>query len=207
MAIRAVFFDFGGVLYKTPDYRWLMRLSRLLRRPHDDLVWGLYTSPTQSEFVRGVMSGQIPEQQVWESFARRARLSPQWLARIRGGSYARRRLNLPAINLLKSLRPRYITAILTNAGSEFRATFVRAYGMEEWAGRVLISAEMGLAKPDPAIFTAAAEIMSVRPEEVLFLDDLLENVEGARSTGMAAIQFRSNAQAIEQVSRNLFLPS
>jgi HAD superfamily hydrolase (TIGR01509 family) len=55
---------------------------------------------------------------------------------------------------------------------------------------ILISAEVGLAKPDPRIYRLAAERLGVRPDEAVFVDDFAANVEGARAVGMRAIHFR-----------------
>ena len=56
---------------------------------------------------------------------------------------------------------------------------------------VVISAEVGLRKPDPAIFLLAAERVGVPPEECVFVDDLLPNAEAARAVGMEGIVHRS----------------
>jgi len=51
------------------------------------------------------------------------------------------------------------------------------------------SFEHGMAKPDPAIYRLVLEKLNVRPDESLFLDDKLLNVEAAQTLGMKAIQF------------------
>ena len=56
---------------------------------------------------------------------------------------------------------------------------------------VVISAEVGLRKPDPRIYLLAAERLGVPPEECVFVDDLLHNAEGARAVGMEALVHRS----------------
>jgi putative hydrolase of the HAD superfamily len=54
----------------------------------------------------------------------------------------------------------------------------------------LYSCDLGVAKPDPAFFLKAATRIGAPPAEVLFIDDHSPNVEGARSTGMAAVHWR-----------------
>ena len=198
-ALRAVFFDFGGVLYKTPNLAWLSRLQRVLRNPHADIIDALFASPTELAYVMDIMTGRVPEAQVWEQVAARLRLHPRWLARLRAGSLADKRLNQPMIYLLQSLRPRYQTAILSNAGSDFRETFGRAFPVDRWVDEVIISAEEGLAKPDPRIYTLAVERLGVKLEEALFVDDLEENITAARQAGMRAVQFLNNRQAISEI--------
>lgn len=52
---------------------------------------------------------------------------------------------------------------------------------------VMMSNEVGLLKPDPAIFETALELLSVLPYQAIFVDDIAENVEAARALGMAGI--------------------
>src|ERR1035437_6908041 len=51
------------------------------------------------------------------------------------------------------------------------------------------SYRLGIAKPDPAIYRYMQEKLGTRPEETLFIDDKLENIEASRALGMQAIQF------------------
>jgi putative hydrolase of the HAD superfamily len=68
----------------------------------------------------------------------------------------------------------------------------------------VISAEIGLLKPSPAIFLHLLETHALRAEECVFLDDVLANVEGARAVGMQALQF-SHARRAEQELKSLGL--
>jgi FMN phosphatase YigB (HAD superfamily) len=56
---------------------------------------------------------------------------------------------------------------------------------------VVISGEVGARKPEPRIYLLTAERLGVRPEECVFVDDLLQNVEGAEAVGMEGIVHRS----------------
>lgn len=52
---------------------------------------------------------------------------------------------------------------------------------------VIMSNEVGLCKPDPEIYEMAMEILDVSPAQILYVDDLAENVETARQLGTSAI--------------------
>ncbi|MBX3009948.1 MAG: HAD-IA family hydrolase [Caldilineaceae bacterium] len=52
---------------------------------------------------------------------------------------------------------------------------------------VIMSNEVGLLKPDPAIFTTALELLEVEPGQALFIDDIAENVDAACRLGLAGI--------------------
>jgi putative hydrolase of the HAD superfamily len=56
------------------------------------------------------------------------------------------------------------------------------------------SCELGIAKPDPVIYTYTCEKLGVAPAEALFLDDKAENVHAAEKVGLAGIQFRNIGQ-------------
>jgi HAD superfamily hydrolase (TIGR01509 family) len=67
---------------------------------------------------------------------------------------------------------------------------------------MIISAEEGVAKPDPRIYHIAVERLGVRAEAAVFVDDLPENVQGAQAVGMRGVQFKNNAQTIAEIKRH-----
>lgn len=56
---------------------------------------------------------------------------------------------------------------------------------------VYVSSDLGLRKPEPAAYRLVAGRMGCAPEGVLFLDDVVENIEGALAVGMQAVLVRS----------------
>lgn len=75
-------------------------------------------------------------------------------------------------------------ALLSNAPSSFG----RLAEQQPWVRRfrhLLFSGDLGVAKPDPEIWTALLERLDAAPEQCLFLDDRQVNVDGARRAGLA----------------------
>jgi HAD superfamily hydrolase (TIGR01509 family) len=68
---------------------------------------------------------------------------------------------------------------------------------------VIISAEVGLAKPDPRIYQLALERLGVDPPEAVFVDDFLRNVEAARAAGLHAVHFKGPEQARAELEQLL----
>ena len=86
------------------------------------------------------------------------------------------------------------TAILSNIGDHVLESVKREF---EWIHRfnVLVwSYQLGIAKPDPAIYRHTLEQLGTLPEETLFIDDKRENVEAARALGILSIEYSTVAR-------------
>jgi putative hydrolase of the HAD superfamily len=200
--VRALLVDFGGVIYSTPQPYWVPILARLMRIDHKGIIDMLQASPRESKITRDIMTGAIREEDVWAEAARRWRMSPERLAKLRSRSQNRKHLNTELLAFVRSLRPGLITAILTNAGTQFRETFLSAYALHEFVDHIIISAEVGLAKPEPEIYHLAAERLGVEPRQAVFVDDRAENIAGAEEAGMRAILYKGNTKKlIEEIRR------
>jgi HAD superfamily hydrolase (TIGR01509 family) len=68
---------------------------------------------------------------------------------------------------------------------------------------VIISANQGLTKPAARLYWRAIDQLQINPGQVLFVDDTMENVTGARCVGLAAVRFQQNWQAIRDIERVL----
>ena len=82
------------------------------------------------------------------------------------------------------------TAVLSNCGAN-------AYPREQWDELfdvVVVSGEVGLQKPDLAIYELTAERLGLPPGACVFVDDLAVNARAAATAGMVAIEHRSYAE-------------
>jgi epoxide hydrolase-like predicted phosphatase len=71
---------------------------------------------------------------------------------------------------------------------------------------VVISGEVGLRKPDPAIYTLAAQRLGVAAERIAFVDDIGGNLKPARALGMTTVLHRDAATTIRELERLFGLP-
>jgi epoxide hydrolase-like predicted phosphatase len=102
----------------------------------------------------------------------------------------------PMFDVVRSARKHGLrTALLSNSwGME--------YPREEWDeifDAVVISGEVGMRKPEPAIYRYAADKLGVEPAECVFVDDLGTNIKGAVGVGMVGVRFVSAEQAIDEL--------
>lgn len=89
------------------------------------------------------------------------------------------------------------TALLSNSWGN-------AYPRDTWADMfdtVVISGEVGLRKPEPEIFALTCDRLGLAPAECVFVDDMPDNVEGARACGLAAIQHVSYDETAAELER------
>jgi len=93
------------------------------------------------------------------------------------------------LDLVRGLRSRYKVSVLSNADASLRSRLERD-GIQGLFDDVVVSAEVGMAKPEPAIFRLAAERLGVLPGECVFVDDWDDNVVAARGVGMRGVVHR-----------------
>jgi len=176
--IRALIFDCFGVLYSDGS------MSIVARCPPDKLaeLKSLYRQSdygyiSRADFVRGV--------------AELVGMEEADFVEIEKGQYVR---NEPLIDFIRSQKPHYKIGLLSNVGEDFFESLFSAKEREELFDAAVLSNSVGVTKPSRAIYEIAAKKLGVLPEECIFIDDILANVEGANAVGMTGILFTSNHQ-------------
>lgn len=197
LPVRAVAFDIGGVLEvpagRDLDGRWERRLG--LRRGE------FFGRLRRSGLGRDANLGRISEAEFASALGRLYGLdrpaTEELLAEL--WDWYVGELNTTMAAYFQRLRPRYRTAILSNAAEGGRREEERRYRFASMADVLVYSYEVGIEKPDQRIYEITCQRLGVRPSEVVFLDDLEVNVVAARRLGMRAVLFQSTAQAITDV--------
>ena len=108
-------------------------------------------------------------------------------------------IEVPAsrLALLKQLRSRYKVYLLSNIGDVHweaaqRMAREAGYPVEECFDHCYCSYELGVAKPDSAIFQRVIEESGVVPGESLYIDDFADNIEAGRAAGLLAYKIDGN---------------
>jgi epoxide hydrolase-like predicted phosphatase len=196
MTIKAVIWDVGGVLVRTEDYTSRQELASSLgisRLELEDLVFGLDSG-------RRAQLGEISHEEHWENLRLELGLAsdevPAFKESFWGGDY----LDVDLVDYIRSLRGQYTTGLLSNAFSDLRYMATQVWKFADAFDQMIISAEVGLMKPDERIYQLAVDRLDVAPFEAVFIDDFLHNVEGARSAGLKAVHFQKPAQAKDELA-------
>lgn len=196
--IKALIFDVGGVLVHTVD-----RSRRAVLEAELGLVKG-QTDETvfNSAMGQAAQRGEVTSSDLWAWVRVDMGLDKQGLGHFQHEFWGGDRVNEELVALIRSLRPRYQTAIISNFMDDLRRSLHEEYPIADAFDLIVISAEEKVMKPDPVIFQRTIERLGRRPEECVFVDDFAHNVEGARAVGMSAIHFTPGVD-MEAELRNL----
>jgi len=195
MTIRAIIFDIGGVLEITPDLGVNAKWEKQLRLKPGELDERL------SSVWRGGSLGTLAEEQVHSSIGKILGMSEAQVNAFMDDVWQEYlgTLNVELAEYLRSLRPQYQTAILSNSFVGARRKEQERYHFDEMCDLIIYSHEVGMSKPDRRIYELTCERLGVQPAEIIFLDDHEPNLVAAREFGMQAILFQETSQAIADI--------
>lgn len=184
--IKAVIFDVGGVLIRTHDHSYRRQWEQQL---------GLDEGQSEAIVFSGEMgtkaqSGAITTEALWEWIGRRLALDDETLRAFRRDFWAGDALDEELVAYIRSLRPHYQTAIISNATDNLHHALSELFNIADAFDLIVGSAAEKVMKPEPEIFHRTLKRLGRAPGEAVFIDDHPENVAGARSVGMHAIHFR-----------------
>jgi putative hydrolase of the HAD superfamily len=195
LALRAVVFDYGIVLTGPPDAAaWanLLRITGLPEERFQSLYWA--DRPAYDE-------GKLTGIGFWQKFLREAGLPPDHAEKLNRWDARLWTVENPVMVAwqLKLKERGLLTAILSNIGDDVYASVAREFAWIHRFDVLVWSYQLGVAKPDPAIFRYTLGKLGTLPEETLFIDDKQPNVEAARNLGFQAIEYSSVERLREEL--------
>jgi HAD superfamily hydrolase (TIGR01509 family) len=98
-------------------------------------------------------------------------------------------LNREVFSFLESMRRTRPIVICSNTDAAHWEFLTHQYGVDKLAAKAVLSYECGFEKPSPELYLMAAAAHESEPQACLFVDDLLVNVEAAKSLGFRSHQF------------------
>ena len=185
MTKPAVLFDFGGVFMKTVNYRPRRLWDERLGLPHGSVEQIVHGSPSW----RAVQTGQLDVESYWADVGKQLGLDADDVYQLASDFFSGDQLDLDLVEYSRSLRQRgYSVALLSN-DSPTLTDKLRTLRISDLFDPTVISAQIGVMKPDAKAFQAALERLGRPATEVIFVDDLEANVDGARKLGIHAIHY------------------
>jgi HAD superfamily hydrolase (TIGR01549 family) len=198
VGIDIVFFDLGGVILRTEHQAPREHLAERLNLSYEDLVQVVF----EGESARRASLGEITAQQHWEAVAGRLGRPVAEAPGLREEFFGGDILDRELLDFVRMLRPGRRTGLISNGWADTRDYIIRNR-FDDAFDLLVISAEVGLLKPDPRIYELALHRGGTAPAAALLVDDMLANVEGAVEAGMSAILFRDTAQLRQELVNKL----
>lgn len=194
--VEVLLYDFGGVIIEIDFDRVFARWSELSGVPFEQVKARFrhedeYNAhergelPTLSFFdwVRCAIGFDLSDAQVQDGWER-----------VLGPEIA------PTVEAIRRLQSRIPQYLFSNTNVEHHRVWAARHAQAlRPMRRAFISCEIGLRKPDRKAFDYVAREIGVDPSRILFFDDTLPNVEGARAAGLQAVHVRSPADVLDAV--------
>jgi len=193
MMIKCILFDLGGVLVEFSDEEYIRYLSSM---SHKDIKKGrkrlefwwrrLYLGMIKVSFFEQNIAkifGIEKEQVRWiEFYEQRVKLDKKMVA------------------LAKKLRKNYKIAFLSDIDFSHYDISLRILDLK-WFDYHFASCYIKLRKPDPEVYRYVLKKIGLKPGEVIFIDNRLDNVLGARSIGIRSIVFKGQKDLISRLKK------
>jgi putative hydrolase of the HAD superfamily len=199
--VRAVVFDWGGVLQRTVDPAHRVALAAALGRTRAALEEAVFGSAVWDAASRGA----LPADAAWEAIARDLGWPTAHLDEFVERFFAGDRVDGALVRLIEGLRAAGVpVGLLSNAPPPRArgATGAGRWGMEGLFDVQVFSYEVGVLKPDPAMYARILSALGVPAPEALFIDDAPENIAGARRAGMATHLFSGGEALVAALCRH-----
>ena len=203
--LRALVVDYGGVL-TSPLQDSLQSWCEddeidlaALRRVLGEWLGSSYGDEARTNPAHALERGEIAIPDFERELARRLTthdgraVEPEGLLSRMFAGFRKQQPMFDVVRRARGLGVR--TALLSNSWG-------MSYPREEWDeifDAVVISGEVGMRKPEPAIYRLAADRLALEPAQCVFVDDLGANVKGAVEVGMVGVKFINVGQAVDEL--------
>jgi putative hydrolase of the HAD superfamily len=190
--VKGIVVDYGGVLMRTLDKgprNMIKEMYDLDDRGLNSLVFG-------NPLWKQAQLGAVTSEELWAGVGTILHLTAGEKEEFRRRFWSGDRLNRPLVDLIQQARLRGIrSALLSNAADDLTG-HLETIGLTDIFDSIVVSAEVGLMKPDPRIYHLVLDELRLLASEAVFVDDEPANVQAARDLGMTSIRFTDNASCI-----------
>ena len=194
--IKAVLFDYGGVLkIAHPLSMDTPKIFDITQEEFYSIV------EKRLEFIIAAEKGALSDEEVWEKLSVLVgKPAPSNAVGLAQKSYRETFVFIPEmLDLAKKLRDEGIKIGILSNIYKFEADVIREKNGYAGFEPVILSYEVGAAKPELEIYLLALEKTGVNPEECIFIDDKEKNLSPAKKLGMKTVLFQNSKHAIREV--------
>ncbi|MDH4219012.1 MAG: HAD family phosphatase [Candidatus Aminicenantes bacterium] len=183
--IRCVLSDLGKVILFFDNHIFFRKMAEFCPYSAVDIAERVHW---HRNLIRSFDTGTLSSKDFYREVTQRlkAKVDQETFFKIYNDVFS---LNPPVLDILTRLKGRHKLLLLSNTDVErfgfIRKTFPEVLIFDEY----VLSFEVGFLKPHPQIYQEALKKAKARAEECVFIDDLEENIEGARNVGLDTILY------------------
>jgi putative hydrolase of the HAD superfamily len=186
--IRAVLFDFGGVISPLATEDAMAQIEGELGLDGRTLQAAMYEGDLWPE----LSVGKVQEDDYWRALGQLVGREPDELRWRLRTVWEPQRVDEEVVAMAQALRSRVRVALLSNATLRLEE-YLHVFGLDTLFDPIINSARVGLRKPDPEAFRYALRVLDLPPAAVLFIDDKERNTCVAQDLGIPSICFDTAA--------------
>jgi putative hydrolase of the HAD superfamily len=195
--IKAIIFDFYGVLMRTDDTSARHAWDQKLGLPVGSVERAIHYSDLWIQ----AQLGRVPYQKYWDGVAEMLRMRPADIPPLREAYFSGDRLNYKAVSLVRDLKAQgQQIGLLSNDIVQLEDK-LRELNIYDLFDQILISAKIGVMKPDVTAYRVALQAFKVGAHEAIYIDDSLVNIRGAQPLGIHTILYRPEMDLRAEVLR------
>jgi glucose-1-phosphatase len=199
MSVKALLFDLGRVLIDFDHRRAAAAIAGFTRKSPEEI----YEMFFDSKLTRMFEEGKLEPEAFYGKIKQRLRLKlryeqfvPMW-----DEIFFLTPENREVHALAQKLRGHYSVSLLTNINALHLAYIREHFPVFDAFDRVFASCELGLAKPDPRIYSRVLKELGAKPGEAFYTDDRPELIAQARIMGIRAFVYTGPAQLVQDLGR------
>ncbi len=185
--IKCIIFDFGGVIGKPQDQRYVEDMASLLGVDKARWITGYFKH--RGSYDKGLMDVR----EYWEKVTEGLDLDlsdDQVEALNLADTKSWTQINEDTLEWIHSLCKDNVTlALLSNINEGVLKYVKEEFQWLEDFDYLFYSCQMKMLKPEPEIYEAVLDKIGEEPSQCLFIDDGIQNVEGAKQVGLESLRF------------------
>jgi len=194
--IKTIIFDMGGVLILTGNPTPREELAKRLGIPLNELLDAVFNG---EDAIRSEL-GELSKKELWTNILRKFGKEEKDIEKVEEVFWSGDYLDQELMVYIQTLRRNYRMGFLSNAFQSARETVEGQFNFLHNFDLSIFSYEVKLRKPDSRIYHLVCEGLDTPPEQAVFIDDLLPNVEGARRAGLYGIHYQGLNELKKELS-------
>jgi putative hydrolase of the HAD superfamily len=195
--INVVLFDLGNVILPVDGHRMAQKLTKHSPFTPDVILSHFNTHDVLDKFEKGGLSNEDFFKHISDSCSLNG-LDYHGFLPLFNDIFDE---DTDVIGLIEHLKTHLKLGMISNINDIHATHLVKRYQLFSHFHKVFFSSDVGLRKPDAKIYELALNYFKAKPQETVFIDDLLPNIEGARKLGIHGIHYRNYHHLVDELNK------